>query len=253
MPDHTLEQNEDALREILAEDDPRTVEEVVDRLGRLAETAGRLAPRGKDDGIAVFGRLYLDITERVLDGWRRGDLFHTGDFIVELDVAFARRYLDALRDHLDGGAEAPGCWALLFDRRQDPEVAVWQFAAAGVNAHVNFDLAFALLDVWEEHETPLATIEAQRADYLAINTIFHAAMDRLIEVNGVPGERFCPDGGPLDLARDFVGDVLVVATRDWAWAHADRYWDHRARPGYRVWPTTWLDLLATAATRAIFL
>lgn len=241
MPD-SLPEN-DARLKALAERETATIADVVDVLAEVATTAAE-TERGPDDGIACFSRLYLQITRDVQDAFAQGQLFHSGDFILQLDVAFARRYLDALRDHTDGGSEAPACWELLFRRRQ-VDLAEWRFAVVGVNAHVNFDLAFALLDVWERHETPLTTTADQYADYLAINTIFHNRMDQLCEDNEVPWTDWGRDGGIVDRIGNLVGDILVRGTRDFAWTQAERWYPHRATPGYRVGPTAVLDVAAT--------
>ncbi|MEJ2887103.1 DUF5995 family protein [Actinomycetospora aeridis] len=244
MPE-SIADNRRRLR-ALAEQKPTEVEQVVTVLADIAETASALE-RGKADGIACFSRLYHRITADVLDAYEKGQLFHCGKFIYELDLAFAQRYLDALRDWLDEGSDAPGCWQLLFARRQE-DLAEWRFAVAGVNAHVNFDLAFALLDVWQEHDTPLATTADQYEDYVAINTIFHNRMDELCEDNKVPWTDWgaiAPDGGIIDRIGNLVGDVLVRGTRDFAWTHAERWYPHRKTDGYRVGPTAMLDVTAT--------
>jgi hypothetical protein len=44
----------------------------------------------------------------------------------------------------------PRCWAVLFDHRDEQTVKHPNFAA-GVNAHVNFDLTFALLETWKSY------------------------------------------------------------------------------------------------------
>lgn len=245
MPE-SIEENRRRLRTLAARR-PTEVDQVVTVLGEIATVAAAL-DRGEADGIACFSRLYHRITRDVLDAYVRGGLFHCGRFVYELDLAFAQRYLDALRDWLDGGADAPGCWQMLFERRQE-DLAEWRFAVAGVNAHVNFDLAFALLDVWERHDTPLTTTADQYADYLAINTIFHNRMDELCEDNEVPWTDWGPDGGVVDRIGNLVGDLLVRGTRDFAWTHAERWYPHRRTPGYRVGPTAMLDVAATGLAR----
>ena len=247
MPERQTLVDNQALLEPLAARRPTAVAEVVDVLGRIRDIADRLEGDATRDGIACFADLYHTITSDVLAAWEAGHLFRTGRFIVELDLAFAQRYLDALHAHL-AGQRTPACWELTFARRQERGVEPWQFAVAGVNAHVNFDLAFALLDVWERNpDDPLATTDEQYADYRAINTIFGNRMDQLCEDNDVPWTRWGPDGGILDRLGNLVGDVLVVGTRDFAWVQAERWWRHRGTEGYRVGPEAFLDAWATKA------
>jgi hypothetical protein len=236
-----------ALLKPLSERRPQSVPDVIAVLTEIESVAAQLGPRYGDDGIAVFTALYRTITSDVLAAFEAGGLFHSKDFILELDLAFAQRYLDALRDHLDGGSEAPSCWEVLFGGRQRSDVEKWRFAVLGVNAHVNFDLAFALLDVWQEHETPLASVEAQYADYIAINEIFHRRMDYLCENNGVPWIWWGRDGGLIDRLFNRGGDLAVRVTRDWAWDNAVEWYPDRKDELYRVGPTARLDALATEA------
>lgn len=222
---------------------PTSVPEVVDLLGEIRDVADDLEGEGRRDGIACFSDLYHTITKSVLEEYEKGGLFHSGEFILELDIAFAQRYLDALHLWLTTGAEAPACWAILFDRRQR-RARQWRFAVVGVNAHVNFDLAFALLDVWEDHpdvpidpsDRDLSAGAAQRRDYLAVNSIFHQHMDSLCEDHDTPWTRwpeFLEDGGLVDTIANLGGDLVVERTRDVAWEKAVELWDHRAYEDYR--------------------
>ena len=68
----------------------------MDRLDRIRDGRGRLRPLGEDDGIACFARLYHQITRDVLEAYEDRSLFRCGDFVIELDLAFAQRYLDAI-------------------------------------------------------------------------------------------------------------------------------------------------------------
>ncbi|GAA4771276.1 DUF5995 family protein [Actinomycetospora chibensis] len=215
---------------------PTTVPEVVDLLREIRDVADDLEGKGKGhrDGIACFSDLYHTITSDVLARYEARDLFRCGDFIYRLDLAFAQRYLDALHAWL-GGRPTPACWSILFDRRQD-DSAEWCFSVVGVNAHVNFDLTFALLDVWEANPGRWPDLRHQRADYLAINRIFHERMDHLCEENGTPWTRWeelFPDGGWLDRLANRGGDMIVLRTRDEAWDKAEELWPSRERDGYR--------------------
>jgi Family of unknown function (DUF5995) len=229
----------------LAREKLTDVPSVVDRLDRISRVAATLRPLGENDGMACFARLYHQITRDVLTSYEDRSLFRCGDFVIELDIAFAQRYLDAIHAHGTAGEEAPRCWRILFDRRQEEGIERWRFAATGVNAHVNFDLAFALLDVWEDHpDSPLSTSEEQYADYQAINTIFHRRMDELCERNDAPWTLLGDDGTFFDRAGNVLGDLLVVGTRDLAWTFAERMWRHRGELGYRDVPTATLDVVA---------
>ena len=184
--DHSLAGNVTSLTG-LAREKLTDVPSVVARLDRISRVAAALRPLGEDDGMACFARLYLQITRDVLKAYDDRSLFRCGDFVIELDIAFAQRYLDAIHSHGTAGEKAPACWEILFDRRQEAGIDPWRFAATGVNAHVNFDLAFALLDVWEKFpDAPFGTTDAQYDDYRAINTIFERNMDSLCQKFDAP-------------------------------------------------------------------
>ncbi|GAA4912916.1 hypothetical protein EV188_110220 [Actinomycetospora succinea] len=233
MPD-PLEENKELLKPLAAQR-PRKIEEVVAVLHDIREVADQLPGDGDRDGIACFTDLYHTITVDVLEKFEAGGLFFCKDFIVELDVQFALRYLRALDSWLLGRA-TPRCWEILFERRRKDR-GEWRFAATGVNAHVNFDLAFALLDVWEQHpDDPLSAEREQRADYQAINKIFRDNMDQLCEDHDAPWTLWptiLEDGGWVDRAFNLGGDMLVRRTRDVAWREAAELWPQREREGYR--------------------
>src|SRR6266545_7195804 len=92
------------------------------------------------DGVAVFNRVYLAVTEEVD---RRLDAGHFADgrAASTLDVRFAERYLTVAED-----GWAPACWRPLLQFRRHPGVRPLQFALAGINAHIGHDLALAVVD-----------------------------------------------------------------------------------------------------------
>jgi hypothetical protein len=207
--------------------EPGDVQAVIDTLVAVKKAAVQLDPRGDDDGIAAFTTLYHEITCGVLDAVKAGS-FEAGTFITDLDVAFACRYLAALKALTDGVGRVPRCWEVLFSRRSDDSVPTLEYAAAGVNAHVNFDLAFALLTTWDKHSSP-AERDAQHRDYERINDIFYANMNTLRHQFHSP---FSDDGPLLDRLGNWFGDLLVRDTRDFAWNAAMSMWAHRQDPGW---------------------
>ena len=210
---------------------PMTIDDVVDQLRAIEVAARTLLPQGERSGIACFTRLYRDVTIAVCEG-AQGDRFRTDDFILRLDVAFARRYLAALRAHLQPTTTktTPACWTMLFDGRTD-DAPEWHSAALGVTAHVVFDLVFALLDVWERDD-PGADLDAQRRDYDEINEIFAENMDRLRENAGAPAADEDHDGRWPDRWSNLASGALVTWTRGQAWDQAVKLWNVRA-PWYR--------------------
>ena len=147
VPD-ALDENNQRARALAAQETPprsarsSTVLDADRRDGGRARAAG---PRRRH---RCFSRLYHRSPSTSSADYEAGGLFRRGDFICELDLAFAQRYLDALA-RLTGRAPDPGLLAAPVRPAPGRRPAEWRFAVVGVNAHVNFDLAFALLDVWE--------------------------------------------------------------------------------------------------------
>jgi hypothetical protein len=94
------------------------VDAVVSRMRTLAAT---LPER---DGVAVFNRVYLTVTEEVERRLGAGE-FPDGEAAVTLDVRFAERYLRVAEE-----GSPPACWRPLFQFRRHPGVRPLQFALA---------------------------------------------------------------------------------------------------------------------------
>lgn len=203
----------------------RTVPEVVAALVAIRDAAAEDIQAPRIDGISSFTRLYATITStvlRMLDGSHPTRSFADPEFLARLDVEFARRYLDAIVAYERHDGTVPACWKVLFDHRRDPEVGHVNFAACGVNAHVNFDLTLALLATWVDFPPN----PERHADYDLVNDVFAEEMDDLRE----DFDAFLAgtgEGGLLDRLGNTMSDLLVRATRGQAWEAAERVWRHR--------------------------
>lgn len=192
---------------------PDSIAQVLAGLAAVQEVADQMALPYQVDGVACFNRLYTQITQAVADRIQ-ADGFADGTFVEQLDTAFAHRYFEAL----SLGPHAPLCWSLLLQRRARPDISEIHFAAAGVNAHVNFDLAIALVSACHQHHDDLSA-ENLRTSYQQVNAIFFENMQSLMNEFDTPHERRI-DRGTLAHAADRVGDLTVTLTRDLAWKHA---------------------------------
>ena len=198
---------------------PGTVADVVATLAGLQGVLESLTPKDDDNPVADFNRLYHTITAMILARLEH-DGFEDPEFLTLLDVEFARRYFDALRLWSVASPETPQTWMVLF-RRVDDDVRSLPAAAAGVNAHINYDLPFALLTTWEQLRSSPAN-ERQYRDYLLVNEVF---------ADAIPGLRrgylerwqhyFDRLNGGLD---DWYQNRLVEFTRGLAWQSGERLW-----------------------------
>ena len=160
----------------------RTVEEVVDRLlaieqkldGFFSPEAGSpAARRGRrplPDGVACFNGMYLEVTKAVRDALPS---FENPEFVARLDVLFAEFYFQAF-DAAAAQAWVSKAWAPLFDRRDEAGILALQFAIAGMNAHINNDLAHALVLAWHEFDQMPSRDSPEFRDYEKVNAILEA-------------------------------------------------------------------------------
>lgn len=141
---------------------PQTVADVID------EMTGISAGLRAGDGVRAFNEMYL-LTTRNVDAAITGMQFADSAFMSRLDVVFAQLYLGALRRFVAGQRPVARCWAVLFDARARTDVVQLQFAVAGMNAHINFDLAHALVLTTREFGGGLD--RGRRSDFLVINEV----------------------------------------------------------------------------------
>ncbi|SFY44360.1 DUF5995 family protein [Streptomyces atratus] len=114
-------------------------------IGRMRAFASAWPPvAGVEDGVEVFNRVYLTVTETVRQQIDDG-AFTDRRAAETLDVRFAEHYLSAV-DAAAAGLRPPDCWRPLFQYRRHPGVRPLQFALAGINAHIGHDLPLAVVD-----------------------------------------------------------------------------------------------------------
>ncbi len=205
----------------MATDSPTTVQDVIDRL-RAIDAAGHagLAPAGQGvDGAVVFNRVYLTVTERVAAGLEEGS-FRDDAFMAELDVRFAGLWLDAY-DAAEAGHKLPKAWAPLFESRDRNRVLPIQFALAGMNAHIEYDLAVAVVATCRSRDREPED-DGVHADFEAVNAL-------LAEEEARIRRSFLTDVGQA--ADEHVGPVTHLVSswsidkaRDIAWVSVEAMW-----------------------------
>ena len=195
-----------------------SIPEVLDRLEAIQNFAEATQALGKHDGVACFNYLYHVITGRVQENVGTG-FFQDDEFLTRLDVAFANRYFDALRAHEADPGSAPRSWAALFEHRSEPNVLPMQFAVAGVNAHVNYDLPFALIDACRQLDRPLEHVN-HKNDFNQINAIFATEMEDLRMHFESRLGRFI-DEYLVPYVDNLLGRWSVKAAREAAWLKAE--------------------------------
>jgi hypothetical protein len=135
------------------------------------------APLPPSDGVARFNALYLAVTRAVATS---ADTFEDPGFISRLDVVFADLYFAAVANSL-AGRTIPRAWAPLFEKRHAKGIAPLQFAIAGMNAHINHDLALALVATSRQFGFDLDRDSPQHRDYVVVDRILERVQDEIKE------------------------------------------------------------------------
>jgi hypothetical protein len=205
--------------------EPKMIADVVRQLDQVQRALDQAPELFADNAIAAFNRLCSKVTRRV-DQLHQAGGFLDPAFSNLLDIELAKRYFDALRLWGVGADATPAAWVVLFRRYNDADVRSLPCAVAGVNAQVNFDLAFALVTTWEQLGHA-ADGSAQQHDCRIVNDVFTQ------EVRGLR-RRYLADwhqrrvDGSFD---DWFETVLVECGRAHAWQRAQRLWLVRDDPG----------------------
>jgi Family of unknown function (DUF5995) len=170
------------------------------------------------DGLKWFNLLYLMVTQQVdaeppAGGWK------DAAWLTRLDVNFAKLYFAAVAGFLAQSGDTPSSWQALFESRFKAGVDRIQFALAGMNAHINHDLALALLQTDDEMQLTPALTSPEHDDYESVNDLLATVLPTALQVlaTGIVGE-LAQDTG--NLGR-FLAIWDIRVARDLAWDFAD--------------------------------
>jgi hypothetical protein len=190
---------------------------VVDPIEAVAARMDAIAaPLKKSDGVACFNELYRAVTRAVAVD-TGADTFRDPAFVSRLDVVFAGLYFAAVDDSL-ARREIPKAWAPLFEKRHVAGIASLQFAIAGMNAHINHDLALALVKTSKERGVKLDRGSPQHHDYVAVDAILQRVQDD-IKDRFATGIVKAADKA-LGRHDDILANWSVGHARDNAWTQA---------------------------------
>jgi hypothetical protein len=99
----------------------------------------------RGDRRGVFVTAYLTVTQ-TLDSWLDRGLFLQNTLVADYVVVFANAYRQALASHQEGSPDNVAmAWRQSFEACRDPRVSVFQHLLLGINAHINHDLPYAVL------------------------------------------------------------------------------------------------------------
>ena len=200
------------------------------------------------DGLKWFNRLYLRVTVAVRAALV-GTSFHDPGFMVQLDIAFANLYFEALVTAQMSVDAAPAAWRPLLRERHTPRIARLQFALAGMNAHINRDLPDGIVRTFRQMGGVPATAVERRQDFEAVNGI-------LVRVEEDVKTEFSTGlVGEVDTLAGAIDDIAAMwsvrAARAAAWTNAEVLWALQVLPSLRSAFFDRLDSLTGLAARGL--
>jgi hypothetical protein len=202
-----------ALLRLVQGTSPATVDDVLALMQRIDDALPA------SDGLKWFNQLYMMVTTHI-DGVPPAGGWRDAAWLMHLDVVFAARYFDALAHWLAGANDVPRSWAALFESRFAPKIERVQFALAGMNAHINYDLPLALVTANQSLGRWPGRAGAEHDDFERVNDILEAVLPEALQ--------FLAVGVLGQIAQDTgrIGRLLAIwnvrAARDLAWDQADR-------------------------------
>ena len=167
------------------------------------------------DGLKWFNLLYLMVTKQVNAppaGWK------APAWIEQLDVVFAHLYFNALTGSIQTPATVPSSWQALFEARFTTGIDRIQFALAGMNAHINHDLALALLQTDADMAVAPLDNGPEHDDYESVNGLLETVLPQALTflATGILGEA-AEDTGKIGR---YLAIWNVRVARDSAWDFA---------------------------------
>jgi len=172
--------------------------------------------RAIDDGsrIGYFASLYTRITI-ALRGALAAGIFQDGAAVVRLDLAFARRYLNAIDCYQRGDAGISPPWAVALGAINRSDLSIVQQMALAMNAHINFDLGMATFDCFGARDLWTA-----RSDFELVNNVLESVVMEVEKELGQVSPILRIVEGVSPTFATWLIDFGLIGARELAWRFA---------------------------------
>jgi hypothetical protein len=170
----------------------------------------------------IFLHCYKLMTANILTAVQNGE-FEDNAWVRALMEIFAGHYFKALDAFESGQGAPPAAWMVAFKASGDQRTHVLQNLMLGVNAHINFDLVFALCELLETEWAELSNEQrkVRYRDHCRVNEIIDRTtnavqdqvIDRFVPVFGLVDTLL----GPLD---EWMATLLISNWREEVWQNA---------------------------------
>ena len=189
-----------------------------------------------NDRRLIFLSCYKMMTQNIIAAIEAKDFEDTA-WVSTLMDNFGEYYFRALEAYESEQANPPAAWRIAFKAAQNPHTHVLQNLVLGVNAHINYDLVFALSDILA-HEWQQLSPEQRKMryrDHCHVNDIIYHTID---EVQDQVIDRFEPEYGLVDKVLgpidEWMTSLLISDWREEVWEHATQMLDLVDRPGQQA-------------------
>ncbi len=234
--------NDEKLAQTIAATDVGSVEDVISVLRSLDSQLSN------DDGLKWFNLLYMKVTQGVRQE-SAAFRWENTRWLEQLDVIFAKLFLAALTSWLGNRNETPRAWLPLFEARDQRDIMRVQFALAGINAHINYDLPNALVQTGKELGISPQRGTPEFRDFEKVNDILEVVMENTKReiATGLVG-LLDEDLGRLD---DRIANWGVRKARETAWSNGEILWHLNGVPVLREDFLVNLDRLVSLSSRGL--
>ena len=176
------------------------------------------------DHKAVFLSCYMMMTSNTLAAIKQQE-FNDPEWVGRLLHRFADYYFAALDAYELSPASAPAVWQLAHNAAHDTTTSALQKLLLGVNAHINYDLVFALVDLLGPEWAALSDHQrsTRYADHCHVNAVIgrtiDAVQDQVLEPAMPVMDLFDRLLGPFD---ELLISHLITQWRETVWRNATR-------------------------------
>ena len=174
------------------------------------------------DRRSFFLRCYALMTGNMLRAIDQGE-FHDASWVAHLLDLFADYYFVALDAYEHGDDATPDVWRLAHESASRQQPSVLQDLLLGINAHINYDLVLALVDMLEPDWYSLTPDQQSQRyqDHSHVNDIIAGTIDSVQQQVVAPNDRWMRLAdwalGPLD---EHVAAQLIRHWREAVWRRA---------------------------------
>ncbi len=186
-----------------------TIDEVIDTLEIIISESEK-----NNDTLGYFAALYQKVTIKVKEGIALGS-FEDGVRMEQLDVMFAKRYIDAYFSFKKGEPTTLS-WQKAFNFSSHYQPIVLQHLLLGMNAHINLDLGVAANEISQGGNIADLENDFNRINEI-LSSLVHDVEKNLSEVWPTL-KLILKLAGKVD---DFMVDFSMKLARNGAWKFAN--------------------------------